>query len=210
MYFIAYLCTARYYATFFRKAEFCKEIKVAKCRGNQGFTLVELMITISIIAIIVTIIAPAIQTKLANMEAKRIQTLIESSLALAKAESYIRKENVIVCLSNGEGRCQRDGSKTLLVFIDKNSDNNYDAQIDSLIIEQSLNLRYSTLSLRVGNRRHYTKFWGDSGTPRGHFGHIKYCPTVAYNKSMYLISFNQSGIVKQKLNENHPTHCNET
>ena len=79
-----------------------------------------------------------------------------------------------------------------------------------LINQQSLNLKYSTLSLRVGNRRNYTKFWGDSGTPRGHFGHIKYCPTVAYNKAMYLISFNQSGIVKQKLNENHPTHCDDT
>lgn len=177
---------------------------------KQGFTLVELMITVAILAILVTVAAPAIQTKLASMEAKRIQSQIKHSLALAKAESYIRKENVLVCLSTEEGHCQRDGGTMLLVFLDKSNSKNYDAQVDVLIDQQALNLKYSTLSLRVGNRRHYTKFWGDSGTPRGHFGHIKYCPTVAYNKAMYLISFNQSGIVKQKRNEDHPTHCDDT
>lgn len=191
-----------------------KEVIVSRNIANhiakQGFTLVELMITVAILAILVTVAAPAVQTKLASMEAKRIQSQVKRSLALAKAESYIRKEDVLVCLSTEEGHCQRDGGTMLLVFIDKSNSKNYDAQVDVLINQQSLNLKYSTLSLRVGNRRNYTKFWGDSGTPRGHFGHIKYCPTVAYNKAMYLISFNQSGIVKQKLNENHPTHCDDT
>ena len=187
-----------------------KSKKIAIHTAKQGFTLVELMITVAILAILVTVAAPAIQTKLASMEAKRIQSQIKRSLALAKAESYIRKEDVLVCLSTKEGHCQRDGGTMLLVFIDKSNSKNYDAQVDVLINQQSLNLKYSTLSLRVGNRRHYTKFWGDSGTPRGHFGHIKYCPTVAYNKAMYLISFNQSGIVKQKHNENHPTDCDDT
>ncbi len=183
---------------------------IALHRVKQGFTLVELMITVAILAILMTVAAPAIQTKLASMEATRIESQIKHSLALAKTESYIRKEDVLVCLSTKEGHCQRDGDTMLLVFIDKSNSKNYDAQVDVLVNQQALNLKYSTLSLRVGNRRHYTKFWGDSGTPRGHFGHIKYCPTVAYNKAMYLISFNQSGIVKQKRNENHPTHCDDT
>lgn len=183
---------------------------IAPCRGRQGFTLVELIITVSILAIIMTMAAPAIQTKLARMEAKRIKHQLENSLALAKAESYIRKENVLVCLSNAGGRCHRDGSKMLLVFIDKNGSKNYDDQVDVLITQQSLNPKYSKLSLRVGNKRHYTKFWGNSGTPRGHFGHIKYCPTVDYNKAIYLVSFNQAGIVKQKLNADHPTECDDS
>ncbi|MCG3871928.1 GspH/FimT family pseudopilin [Psychrobacter sp. Ps7] len=178
-------------------------------RNNKGFTLVELIVTVCVLAIIVTIAAPVIRTQLARMEAKRIRSQLENSLALAKAESYIRRQNVIVCLSNTGGRCHRDSDKTLLLFIDKNDNNHFDAQVDSLVVQQSLNPKYSKLSLRVGSRRHYTKFWGDSGKPRGHFGHIKYCPIVAYNEAMYLISFNQGGIVKQKLNEDHPTECDE-
>lgn len=192
------------------KKAIIRDISPTQCRTKQGFTLVELMITVSILAIIVTIAAPAIQTELAKMEAKRVHNLIDSTLALAKAESYTRRQDVLVCLSDAGGYCDRDGNKTLLLFIDKNSNNHFDATADLLITEQSLNLKYSTLNLRVGSRRHYTKFWGDSGTPRGHFGHIKYCPTVTYNKAMYLVSFNQSGIVRQKLNEDHPTDCDDT
>ena len=201
------------YETYLCKVRFNRHLTIAICssiyRAKQGFTLVELMITVALLAIIVTFAAPSVQAKLASMEALRIKNQVETSIAIAKAESYIRKENVLVCLSNDGRRCRRDDDKMLLVFIDRSDTKNYDAQLDSLITQQTLNPKYSKLSLRVGNRRHYTKFWGDSGTPRGHFGHIKYCPTVAYNKAMYLISFNQSGIVKQKLDENHPTQCNE-
>lgn len=184
--------------------------KLSTCKHHQGFTLVELMVTITVLAIIITIAAPTIQTQLASMEAKRVKNQLENILTLAKAESYSRRENVLVCLSDTSKHCHRDADKTLLLFIDKNGNNDFDAEIDFLLIQRSLNLRYSKLNLRVGARRHYIKFWGDSGTPRGHFGHIKYCPTVAYNTAMYLISFNQTGIVKQKLNENHPTECDDS
>ncbi|MGP5550519.1 GspH/FimT family pseudopilin [Psychrobacter namhaensis] len=178
-------------------------------KGKQGFTLVELIVTIAVLAIIMTIAAPAIRTQLARMEAKRIKNQVENSLTLAKTESYIRRKNIIVCLSNAGGRCHRDSDQTLLLFIDKNDNKNFDAQTDLLIRQRALNPKYAKLSLHVGGRRHYIKFWGDSGKPRGHFGHIKYCPTVAYNNAMYLISFSQSGRIRQKLNENHPTKCDK-
>lgn len=183
--------------------------KLSIYKTNQGFTLIELMVTLTILTIIITIAAPAIQKQLASMEAKRVKSQLENTLTLAKAESYTRRENVLVCLSDTNKHCHRDADKALLLFIDKNGNNDFDAATDFLLIQRSLNLRYSKLSLRVGAKRHYIKFWGDSGTPRGHFGHIKYCPTVAYNTAMYLISFNQTGIVKQKLNENHPTECDD-
>lgn len=186
-----------------------RKISVAKYSSSHGFTLVQLIITIAVLAIIATIAAPAIQTQLAQMESRRIKSQLEDSLTLAKAESFIRRQNVLLCLSNTGGRCHRDSDKTLLLFVDKNDNKHFDAQVDHLLNQQSLNLKYSKVRLRVGGKRHYTKFWGDSGLPRGHFGHLKYCPTEAYNKAMYLISFNQGGIVKQKLNENHPTQCDK-
>ncbi|MGP5345540.1 pilus assembly FimT family protein [Psychrobacter celer] len=186
--------------------------KIANCphvyKSCQGFTLIQLIITVAILAIIAMMAAPAIQTQLAQMEAERVKNQLEDTLALAKAESFIRRQNVLLCLSNAGGRCHRNSDKTLLLFIDKNNNKHFDAQVDQLLVQQSLKLKYSKVMLRVGGRRHYTKFWGDSGKPRGHFGHIKYCPTATYNKAMYLISFNQRGIIKQKHNEHHPTQCN--
>ena len=182
-------------------------VSKSNLKSSQGFTLVELIVTLAVLAIMIAIATPVIQTQLARMEAKRIKHQLKQTLTLAKAESYISRQDVIVCLSNIGGRCHRNSDKTILLFVDKNNNKHFDAQVDLLLKEQSLNLKYSKLSLRVGGGRHYTKFWGDSGKPRGHFGHIKYCPTVAYNEAMYQISFNHRGGIKQKFNEDHPTQC---
>ena len=175
--------------------------------NEHGFNLVELIVTIAILAIILMIATPYILTQLASMEARRIASQIDTTLTLAKAESHIRRQDLLVCLSNGGGLCHRDSFKKLLLFSDKNNNNNFDVGIDDLLEDQALNPKYSTLYLRVGDNRHYTKFWGDSGSPRGHFGHIKYCPTSTYNHTMYQISFSQVGRITYKANENHPTGC---
>jgi len=176
-------------------------------KQSHGFTLVELIVTTMVLGIIAAIAAPSILKHLARMEAQRIKHQLENTLSLAKAESYISRQDVLVCLSNDAQQCHRNSDKTLLLFVDKNNNKHFDSQVDTLLTQQSLNLKYSTVKLRVGGKRHYTKFWGDSGKPRGHFGHIKYCPTSSYNESMYQISFNQSGIIKHKLNADHPTKC---
>ncbi|SLJ83647.1 Tfp pilus assembly protein FimT/FimU [Psychrobacter sp. DAB_AL43B] len=184
-------------------------LKNQKPYHDKGFNLVELIVTVAVLSILAMIAAPSIMEQLARMEAKRIEGQIENTLTLAKAESYIRRQDLLVCLSNSAGRCHRDSYKTLLLFSDKNNNKNFDIGIDDLLAEQILNPKYSTLYLRVGNNRHYTKFWGDSGSPRGHFGHIKYCPTSTYNQIMYQISFNQGGLITYKPNESHPTECGQ-
>ena len=173
---------------------------------HTGFTLIELIVTVSIMAIIVSIAMPYILTHLANMEAKRIRYSTVNSLTTAKAESLIQRQNVVVCLSDNNGVCHKDSNKTLLLFIDKNDNQHFDANGDVLIEEQRLNPKYGTLHLRAG-QRHYVRFAGDSGKPRGFFGHIKYCPRSIYSQAMYQISFNQSGIIKYKPNSEHPTDC---
>lgn len=177
-----------------------------KFSNERGFTLVELIVTVAILAIIATIAAPSILTQLANMEAKRIRYGIKNTLAVAKAESLIQRQNVLACLSDANGVCHRNSDKTLLLFIDNNDNNHFDAKIDALVEAQPLDPKYGTLHLRAGNRS-YVRFAGDSGKPRGFFGHIKYCPSVHYNQAMYQISFNQGGIIKHKPNSEHPTGC---
>ena len=177
--------------------------------NRYGFTLIELIVTVAVLAIILMVATPYILEQLASMEAKRIEGQIKNTLKLAKAESLIRRQDLLVCLSNDGGVCNRDSYKKLLLFLDTNNNNNFDVGVDGLLEEQALEPKYSTLYLRVGNKRHYTKFWGDSGSPRGHFGHIKYCPTSNYNHNMYQISFNQGGGITYKPNASHPTDCGQ-
>ena len=181
--------------------------KYLQPNNEQGFTLVELIVTIAVLTIITMIATPYILEQLARMEAKRIESQIRNTLTLAKAESYIRRQDLLVCLSNNGAICDRDSYKQLLLFLDRNNNKNFDLGVDDLLEEQALEPKYSTLYLRVGDKRHYTKFWGDSGKPRGHFGHFKYCPTSTYNHTMYQISFSQGGRVTYKPNASYPTDC---
>lgn len=200
---------------YFKKS--CKQSCLSKTysysslKKYNGLTLVELLTTLTILAIITTIAAPSIIGQLATMEAKRIRNEITNALKMAKAESLIRRQNVFVCLTNGGGQCDKDGDQSILVFLDKNNDKQYSAANDILLSENKLNLKYGRTHLVVGagtgGYRHYTRFSSDSGKPRGFMGHIKYCPTAAFVKNSYQISFNMPGVIRFKPNSLHPTGC---
>ena len=63
---------------------------------SSGFTLIELMVTIAVLAIIVGIAAPSISTQLANQRVKSTTATIANALKEAKVESIIRRQNVKV------------------------------------------------------------------------------------------------------------------
>ena len=63
---------------------------------SSGFTLIELMVTIAVLAIIVSIAAPNISTQLANQRVKSTAATFANALKEAKIESIIRRQNITV------------------------------------------------------------------------------------------------------------------
>lgn len=63
---------------------------------SSGFTLIELMVTIAVLAIIAGIAAPSINTQLANQRVKSTTSTIANALKEAKVESILRRQNVTV------------------------------------------------------------------------------------------------------------------
>ncbi len=180
--------------------------RASNLKKEKAFTLIELIITIAIIAIIAAIATPYIITQLAAAEAKRMRYSISNTLSLAKAESLIRRQNLLVCLSDDSSTCDKNSNSVLILFADNDDNKNFDADVDLLLNVQELNPKYATLHLRASGRNHI-KFFGDTGMPRGHFGHIKYCPSSTYNNAKYQVSFSQVGIIRYKPNSSHPTDC---
>jgi len=68
--------------------------------SNSGFTLIELMVTIVVLAVIVSIAAPSISTQLANQRVKSTTATLINALREAKAESVIRRQPVTVSYTN--------------------------------------------------------------------------------------------------------------
>ena len=63
-------------------------------RTHSGFTLIELMVTIAVLAIIVGIAAPNISNQLANQRVKSTTAMLENALKEAKVESVIRRQSL--------------------------------------------------------------------------------------------------------------------
>lgn len=61
---------------------------------SSGFTLIELMVTIAVLAIIVGMAAPSIMTSIAQNQIKATSTLIQTSISRAKAESTILRSDI--------------------------------------------------------------------------------------------------------------------
>lgn len=68
--------------------------------ASSGFTLIELMVTIAVLAIIVSIAAPNISTQLANSRVKSTTATLVNALKEARAESLIRRQDVTLTFSN--------------------------------------------------------------------------------------------------------------
>ncbi|ABE74046.1 putative pilin protein FimT [Psychrobacter cryohalolentis K5] len=67
---------------------------------SSGFTLIELMVTIAVLAIIVGIAAPSISTQLANQRVKSTAATLANALTEAKVESVLRRQNIRVIYAN--------------------------------------------------------------------------------------------------------------
>jgi len=68
--------------------------------SSSGFTLIELMVTIAVLAIIVGIAAPNISTQLANQRVKSTTATLVNALKEAKAESVIRRQPITLSYAN--------------------------------------------------------------------------------------------------------------
>lgn len=67
---------------------------------SAGFTLIELMVTIAVMAIIVSIATPSISNQLANQRVKSTTATLANALKEAKTESIIRRQPITLSYDN--------------------------------------------------------------------------------------------------------------
>lgn len=95
---------------------------------HAGFTLVELMVTVAIIAIAAGIAAPNLASLIANYRLTTSANTTLAAITMARAEAFKRGKRIIVCTSSNASSC--DNSATWasgwIVFVDDNNDNSRD------------------------------------------------------------------------------------
>ncbi len=72
---------------------------------QRGFTLIELMVTIAVLAIVVTIAAPSFTTMINNNRSIALGEELVTALNYARAEAVKRGDSVSVCASSDGATC---------------------------------------------------------------------------------------------------------
>lgn len=160
----------------------------------SGFTLVELLITLAIATILLTVGVPAFQSLVKDKRMdKTVQTLI-TDLEIAKSEAMTRNQSVIVCRHNGATAtptaCDNsaDWKDGWVIFVDTNADNKVDT--DELLrvtaaLGPGLELSYSSATITFNSR----------GFASGSAGTLELCDDRGYSDGMKLI-VSSSGFVQ--------------
>ncbi|NQY62389.1 MAG: type II transport protein [Alteromonadaceae bacterium] len=116
---------------------------------SRGFTLIEVLITISIIAIVSAIALPNLNTFLVEMRVDTEISELQRLLLISRNTAINSSNNVIICPIST--KCSTNWHNKISVFVDNNNDGDYDAA-DTIIrvkgaIKSGDKLQYGKKSL---------------------------------------------------------------
>jgi type IV fimbrial biogenesis protein FimT len=92
----------------------------------QGFTLIELMVTIAIVAILVTFAAPSFQRTIAQNAINSAISTLSSDINFARSEALKRGLSVTLCPTNSTNDACKDTGEWQdgwIIFLDRNGNN---------------------------------------------------------------------------------------
>lgn len=89
-------------------------------RSQRGFTLIELMVTIAVLAIVVSIAAPSFTSMINNNRSVALGEELTGAFNLARSEAVKRGDRVSICASSDGASCSAAGTwnQGWIVFTD--------------------------------------------------------------------------------------------
>jgi type IV fimbrial biogenesis protein FimT len=127
-------------------------------RKYSGFSLLELIITLSILAILATVAIPSMSTVIQNNRRTTQVNDFVADLNMARTEAIKRggtsgwalaSISVVVCAGTGTNCAGTDFTAGRLIFVDTDNDSTIDANEDTLRVRESLT--GSSNSLKASN-----------------------------------------------------------
>lgn len=114
------------------------------CARELGFTLIELMVTLAMVAILMTVAVPSFTTFQRNAELTSFSNSLLSGINAARGEAMKRGRNAMVVPKDG------DWNKGWTVFVDVNRDGVYDETTDITVLRREAAPSYLTVTNTAG------------------------------------------------------------
>jgi len=134
-----------------------------KTGASNGFTALELLVTMAIIAILLSAGVPALRDYTWNQRMKAAMDTLQSDLKLARGRAISHNTQTVICPASSAGDCSdrsawQDG---WIVFADLNSDR-HRQPVETLIRQTSAT---EHLSISSSASRSYLRFYPNGSAP---------------------------------------------
>lgn len=140
---------------------------------EQGFTLIELMVIIAVLAITISLAMPAMEGLVHQAERRSALNNIYHTLSLGRSDAIKSALSVTICPLNESNICTGDWNGTISVFRDPQSRREL---LDPNHLLHTMDPpRKGRLHVRTGNRGYFQ--YAATGRVKGTLGSITYCPS---------------------------------
>ena len=143
----------------------------------KGFTLIELMIVLTIIASLLSLTIPSFNSLLQKYRSYHVVSALYQHLNYARAEAVTRSKVITVCGTDDNTTC--NGSKDwsdllILIFVDDNGNGDTDDE-ETILKIFDLKQEGGTLFWRSFRNKSYLQ-WLPNGFTNYQSGNFTYCP----------------------------------
>lgn len=167
----------------------------ANCRNQQGMTLIEMLITLAVAAIVLTVVAPSVQTIIAKNRTTSEINELSAIIQFARFTAIDQTSTTLVCPTGNYATCSTNWNQPKIVFIDDNGNGNRDTSEPLLLSSTGI----SSSNTMTGPTDPISFF--DSGATNGSVS-IKVCPNSKDTKMARAININAQGRVRVSIDSN--------
>jgi len=156
-----------------------------------GITLIELLITIAILAIFTAITLPSFSDFIKRYKSKTKQFELFELLMLMRSKAYFENLSYTLCPRGQDETCAENWSNGALLFVDQNADGSLDPG-ESIerkfeVLENKASLSWNSF----GNKSYLT--FKPSGETPSQSGNFSYCPATNEAEYGWIIILNTIG-----------------
>lgn len=134
-----------------------KQLKFPNAGQDLGFSLIELMVVLSVLAILLTVGAPSLRSLIADNRLLSEVFSLRATLNNARTEALTQRSFVTVCRSSNGTTCTGDWNQGYIAFTDFDGDGVMDPNgprgdriIQAKVLDNSsLDITYSNLANRI-------------------------------------------------------------
>ncbi len=137
-----------------------------QCKRVKGVTLIELMIVISIGAVLTTMALPSFNNLLQSAASRSARSALSVSINQARIGAAMRGQQIVVCPSGNQSDCNHDSRwhHGWIAFIDSNQDSERDANEEIFSVSQAQSSGIAILSTSGRQRIRYQADGSANGT----------------------------------------------